>query len=65
MSIRGGRARVVGGRVVCGRLGAVVVDRCRECVYLVRLDMAARKDLADVYVVCAGDDPQPDADFSW
>jgi hypothetical protein len=40
--------RVVDGRVSCPRLGATVVERCRECDYLLRID-----DRDGVRIVCS------------
>lgn len=51
-------------RVTCWRLGPVVLDRCRECVYLLRLE-GVSGDSAAAYVVCADDDPQPEVEFAW
>lgn len=50
-------------RVSCWRLGPVVLDRCRECVYLVRLEGATARHAAAAYVVCA--DQEPEVDFAW
>ncbi len=52
-------------RVTCWRLGPVVLDRCRECVYLLRLEGATAHDSAATYVVCADDDPAPEVEFAW
>jgi hypothetical protein len=52
-------------RVTCWRLGTVVLERCRECVYLVRLENATAHDSAAAYVVCRGHDAEPELDFAW
>ena len=52
-------------RVTCWRLGSVALDRCRECVYLLRLESATTQDSIAAYVVCAGDHPPPELDFAW
>lgn len=59
------RQPVSGDRVTCWRLGPVVLDRCRECVYLLRLEDATAGDSAAAYVVCADHDPEPEVDFAW
>jgi hypothetical protein len=51
--------------VTCWRLGTVVLDRCRECVYLLRLEGATAQDSAEAYVVCAGQDAEPELEFAW
>jgi hypothetical protein len=51
--------------ITCWRLGQVVLDRCRECVYLVRLEGATARDSATAYVICADHDPEPEVDFAW
>ena len=54
------------GRVACRRLGSVVIDRCRECVYLVSLEDGAAGGSAAAYVVCSQDESGPEAaDFEW
>ncbi len=53
------------GRVACWRLGPVVLDRCRECVYLLRLEGTSARDSAAAYVVCSGHHPEPELDFAW
>lgn len=59
------RQPVWGDRVICRRLGPVALDRCRECVYLLRLEDATARDSATAYVVCSDHDPEPEADFAW
>ncbi len=49
--------------VSCWRLGPVVLDRCRECVYLVRLEGATAGHQAGAYVICA--DVEAEVDFAW
>lgn len=53
------------GRVTCWRLGPVELDRCRECVNLLRLEGATAHEPAAAYVVCAGPHPEPEIDFAW
>lgn len=53
---------VVADRVTCDRLGNVAVDRCVECLYLLRLERSAGR-LTNV--VCAAEDWEPEFDFSW
>jgi len=48
-------------RVVCWRIGPVELDRCRECVYLMRLE----GDPGAASVVCADRDPGREVDFAW
>ncbi len=52
-------------RVACWRIGPVELDRCRECVYLMRLDGAHAGDREAASVVCADRDPALEADFTW
>jgi hypothetical protein len=59
------RLAVSGDRVTCWRLGQVVLDRCRECAYLMRLESAKAHGLPAAFVVCAGDRPGPEQDFAW
>jgi hypothetical protein len=59
------RVRVVGDRVACSRIGSVDLDRCRECVYLLRLEEASVHRVADPYVVCANRDWETEFDFAW
>jgi hypothetical protein len=42
---------VEGNRVACQRAGTVDLDRCRECVYLLRLELVGTP--ASARVVCA------------
>ena len=39
-------------RVACHRMGTVELDRCRECVYLIRIELAGTPPAG--FVVCAG-----------
>lgn len=59
------RQLVSGDRVTCWRLGPVALDRCRECVYLLRLEGASARDSAAAYVVCADHDREHEVDFAW
>lgn len=52
-------------RVTCWRLGPVVLDRCRECVYLLSLEGATGRHSAPAHVVCFDHDPEPEVDFPW
>jgi hypothetical protein len=56
------RYPVLAGRVTCVRLGAVEVERCRECVYLLRMESSAG---TPTHVVCAAQDLEPEFDFAW
>jgi hypothetical protein len=60
--------QVTRGRVACPKAGAVALDRCRECIYLLRLG-GTRLDRHDpTYVVCLGAavDGQSDlSDLGW
>jgi hypothetical protein len=56
------RYRVLAERVTCARLGRVAVDRCFECLYLLRLERSAGNV---THVVCAAQDWDPDFDFPW
>jgi len=42
---------IEGNRVACQRMGTVELDRCRECLYLLRLELVGT--LAKGHVVCA------------
>ena len=57
------RARVIGDRVACWRIGPVDLDRCRECLYLLRLEVAGTPLSGNV--VCADSSPEAEADFAW
>ena len=52
-------------RVECSRLGPGELARCRECVYLLRLEHAAAHGAAVSHVVCVDDDRDLEAPFSW
>ena len=49
--------RVVGDRVACRRIGPTEVERCAECVYLLRL---GRK-----YIVCVDGEIPDEPGFAW
>jgi hypothetical protein len=51
---RARRQAVVADRVGCWRVGPGSVDRCRECVYLLRLEPATGPGSA-THVVCSDD----------
>lgn len=57
------RCRVIGDRVACWRLASVDLDRCRECVYLLRLEVVGTPASGDV--VCADSNPEADIAFAW
>ena len=42
---------IEGNRVACQRMGTVELDRCRECVYLLRLELERTSPTG--LVVCA------------
>jgi len=52
-------------RVTCWLLGPVVLDRCRGCVHLLRLEGASAGDTATLSVVCSDHDPKPGIEFAW
>lgn len=56
------RVRVVGGRVACWRIGSVDLDRCRECLYLLRLEVDA--PFTPRHVVCWGAYLEAEVDFA-
>ena len=47
------RFPVVAGRVGCLVIGPVDVDRCRECVYLVRVEEADSRRAGVASIVCS------------
>ena len=49
----GERIRVIDERVDCPRLGTVVLDRCRECAYLLRMEDAILAGMSETHVVCS------------
>ena len=51
------RARVIGDRVACRRIGPAEVQRCAECVYLVRLGKK--------FIVCLEEGIPDQPDFAW
>jgi hypothetical protein len=57
------RTRVEGNRVACWRIGSVELDRCRECVYLLRVEIAGTPPLG--HVVCADSHLEAEFDFAW
>jgi hypothetical protein len=57
------RVRVVGDRVACWRLGSVQLVRCRECLYLVRMEEGGPK--GPPHVVCTAVLPDDEIDFAW
>ncbi len=58
------RINVIGDRVACPRVGAVDLDRCRECTYLVRLEDAGPDRPSASYVVCSRAAVVPRSDLS-
>lgn len=57
------RCRVLGDRVECWRIGSVDLDRCRECVYLLRLEVAGTP--ASGSAVCANSNEDAEIEFAW
>jgi hypothetical protein len=57
------RVPLIGGRVECWRVGLVDVDRCMECDYLLRLEIAGAPPSGSV--ICAGTHPESEIDFGW
>jgi hypothetical protein len=57
------RCRVSGDRVACWRIGSVELERCRECLYLLRLEVAGEP--ASGVVVCADPSPEAEGTFPW
>ena len=51
------RQRVVGDQVACRRIGPTDLQRCAECIYLLRLGRR--------YVVCVEGEIPQEPDFSW
>ena len=63
--IRERRVQVDANRVACWRLGSVNLDRCRECLYLLRQEVAGEPPSG--HVVCADSylEAEAQADFAW
>ena len=59
------RTRVKDNRVACRRIGSVDLDRCLECLYLIRLEDSGAAEPAALYVVCADAALDADVDFVW
>ena len=59
------RTRVDGNRVACWRIGSVDLDRCRECLYLIRLEDSGAAEPAPAHVVCADAALDAEVDFAW
>jgi len=57
------RSRFDGCRVACLRVGTVELDRCRECLYLLRLEIAGTPPVGDV--VCADSSLEAEFEFAW
>ena len=57
------RVPVERNRVACGRIGSVAIDRCQECPYLLRLEVAGEPRSA--HVVCADSDFDTGFDYAW
>ena len=58
--------RVIGGQVACPRVGVVDLDRCRECVYLMRFGVTNPDRPGAAYVACTAVDAQSDlSDMGW
>jgi hypothetical protein len=57
---------VIGGQVACPRVGPVDLDRCRECMYLLRFGAKDPDRPGAAYVVCTAVDVQSDlSDMAW
>ena len=66
VSVGGGAERrvpVVDGRASCWRIGSVDLDRCLECVYLLRMEDGPEP--TSLHVVCTDADLQAEADLAW
>ena len=61
--VRERRIRVEGNRVACQRVGTVELERCRECLYLLRLQIAGTPPAG--HVVCAASYLEEEFDFAW
>lgn len=63
--IRERRVQVDASRVACWRLGSVNLDRCRECLYLLRQEVAGEPPSG--YVVCADSyaEAEAEVEFAW
>lgn len=61
--IRERRVQVDANRVACWRIGSVDLDRCRECLYLLRLEVAG--ELPSGHVVCANSYLEAEVEFAW
>jgi len=57
------RHPVSGDRVICWRLGQATIERCFECVYLVRVEGAIPGVPVAEHVVCT--DLEPEVEFAW
>jgi hypothetical protein len=65
VSVFGGRRMpVVGDRVACWRIGSVDLERCRECLYLLRLEQTGSDRARQEFVVCSDAALEAD-DFAW
>ena len=51
------RLRVIGDSVACRRIGPTEVQRCAECVYLLRMGRNS--------IVCLEDEIPDQPDFAW
>lgn len=57
------RVQVDANRVACWRIGSVDLDRCRECLYLLELDVAGEPPSG--HVVCADSSLDAEVEFTW
>lgn len=57
------RVQVDANRVACWRIGSVDLDRCRECLYLLKLDVAGEPPSG--HVVCADSSLDAEVEFTW
>lgn len=65
LEIRSRRHPVQFDSVTCWRLGSGELDRCRECVYLLRLEGATGRGATVEHVVCADDGRELEVPFAW
>ena len=56
------RVPVVDGRASCWRIGSVDLERCLECVYLLRMEDGTEP--MSLHVVCTDASLQADDDFA-
>ena len=59
------RISVVRYRVACPRVGTVELDRCRECVFLLRLEAIGSDRSCGAHVVCMPTGAASRSEFEW